>query len=89
MKRYKLWRWQRQYRKSMQYKKPRRHWVVVKVIAHKDYGYWRGCYKYGGYTFSDCPTKAYLFNTEDLAENTAYNSELWRKTRYRVIQIKQ
>jgi hypothetical protein len=89
MKRYRLWRWQRQYRKSMRYKKPRRYWVVVKVVAKRDYGYWRGCYKYNGYTFTEHPSQAYLFNSEGLAETTANNTELWRKTNYRVIRIKQ
>lgn len=89
MKRYRLWRWQRQYRKSFRYKKPRRHWVVVKVVARRDYGYWRGCYKYGGYGFTDKLERAYHFNSKEHAESTADNTELWRKTGYRVVQIKK
>jgi hypothetical protein len=86
---YRLWKWQRNYRKQGQYKRPRKMYVVVKVVAGREYGYWRGCYQYNGHTFSPEPAKAYLFRCKKQAEATADNSMLYRYANYKVIRYRK
>jgi hypothetical protein len=86
---YRLWKWQRNYHKLGQYKHPRKLYVVVKVVGSREYGYWRGCHKYDGYTFTPHPAKAYLFKCKDQAEATADNSMLYRHANYKVIRYKK
>jgi hypothetical protein len=86
---YRLWKWQRNYRKQGQYKRPRKLYVVVKVVAGKEYGYWRGCYKYNGHTFTPHRAKAFKFTCKEQAEATADNSMLYRYSNYKVVRYKK
>ena len=70
-------------------KPPRVLFVVVRLIGKREYGYWRGCYKYDGHTFTPHPSKAYLFKCKDQAEATADNSMLYRYASYKVIRYRK